>query len=115
MSENFDIKNFTDPFKVLNGVLQAKKILKKEKPDIIFSKGGFVAVPVVIAASIKKIPVVDLKDGQAVSGKSGLRDTYQPLQTVFAPSSDPIEIAQGLKLNGADELYIADLGTNIKI
>ena len=58
---------------------------------------------------IKKIPVLDLKDGQAVSGKSGLRDKYQPLQTVFAPSSDPIEIAQGLKLNGADELYIADL------
>lgn len=58
---------------------------------------------------IKKIPVLDLKDGQAVSGKSGLRDTYQPLQTLFAPSSDPIEIAQGLKLNGADELYIADL------
>ena len=58
---------------------------------------------------IKKIPVLDLKDGQAVSGKSGLRDTYPPLQTVFAPSSDPVEIAQGLKLNGADELYIADL------
>ncbi|WP_296860675.1 HisA/HisF family protein [uncultured Methanobrevibacter sp.] len=58
---------------------------------------------------IKKIPVLDLKDGQAVSGKSGLRDTYQPLQTVFAPSSNPVEIAQGLKLNGADELYIADL------
>lgn len=58
---------------------------------------------------IKKIPVLDLKGGQAVSGKSGLRDTYQPLQTVFAPSSNPVEIAQGLKLNGADELYIADL------
>ena len=58
---------------------------------------------------IKKIPVLDLKDGQAVSGKSGLRDTYQPLQTVFAPSSNPVEIAQGLKLNGADEIYIADL------
>ena len=58
---------------------------------------------------IKKIPVLDLKEGQAVSGKSGLRDTYQPLQTVFAPSSSPVEIAQGLKLNVADELYIADL------
>lgn len=58
---------------------------------------------------IKKIPVLDLKDGLAVSGKSGLRDTYQPLQTVFAPSSNPIDIAQGLKINGADELYIADL------
>lgn len=58
---------------------------------------------------IKKIPVLDLKNGQAVSGKSGLRDTYQPLQTIFAPSSNPIEIAQGLKINGANELYIADL------
>ena len=54
----FDVKNFTDPFKIVKGIAQAIKILSKEKPDIIFSKGGFVAVPVVIAASIKKIPVV---------------------------------------------------------
>ena len=58
---------------------------------------------------IKKIPVIDLKQHQAVSGKSGIRDTYQPLNTVFALSSNPVEIAQGLKLNGADEMYIADL------
>ena len=58
---------------------------------------------------IKKIPVIDLKQRQAVSGKSGMRDTYTPLKTVFAPSSNPVEIAQGLKLNGADEMYIADL------
>ncbi len=58
---------------------------------------------------IKKIPVIDLKQHQAVSGKSGMRDTYAPLRTVFAPSSNPVEIAQGLKLNGADEMYIADL------
>lgn len=58
---------------------------------------------------IKKIPVIDLKQHQAVSGKSGMRDTYQPLRTIFAPSSNPVEIAQGLKLNGADEMYIADL------
>ena len=58
---------------------------------------------------IKKIPVIDLKQHQAVCGKSGMRDTYQPLSTVFASSSNPVEIAQGLKLNGADEMYIADL------
>lgn len=58
---------------------------------------------------IKKIPVIDLKQHHAVSGKSGMRDTYQPLKTVFASSSNPVEIAQGLKLNGADEMYIADL------
>ena len=54
----FDVKNFTDPFKIIKGIAQSLKILSKEKPDIIFSKGGFVAVPVVIAASIKNIPVV---------------------------------------------------------
>ena len=58
---------------------------------------------------LKKIPVIDLKQHQAVSGKSGMRDTYTPLNTVFASSSNPVEIAQGLKLNGADEMYIADL------
>ena len=58
---------------------------------------------------IKKIPVIDLKQHQAVSGKSGMRETYQPLNTVFAPSANPVEIAQGLKLNGAGEMYIADL------
>lgn len=54
----FDIKNFTDPLKVLKGVTDAMRILSKEKPDVIFSKGGFVTVPVVMAASLKKIPVV---------------------------------------------------------
>lgn len=54
----FDIKNFSDPFKVIKGVFQAKKIIKNEKPDVVFSKGGFVAVPVVIGAYLNKIPVL---------------------------------------------------------
>lgn len=65
----FDLKNFSDPFKVAKGVMDAMKILSKEKPDVIFSKGGFVTVPVVMAASIKKIPVIshesDLTPGLA--------------------------------------------------
>ena len=51
-------KNLSDIFKVLAGMRQAKKLLKKLKPDVLFSKGGFVAVPVVHAASKRKIPVV---------------------------------------------------------
>lgn len=54
----FDLKNFSDPFRVLKGFGEAKKLLKQLKPDIIFSKGGFVAVPVVIAAKRCKIPAV---------------------------------------------------------
>lgn len=54
----FDVKNFTDPFRVLKGFQEAKKLLKELKPDIIFSKGGFVTVPVVIAAKKCKIPAI---------------------------------------------------------
>lgn len=54
----FDVKNFSDPFKVLKGYSDAKKLLKKLKPDIIFSKGGFVTVPVVIAAKRLSIPAI---------------------------------------------------------
>ncbi len=54
----FDIKNFSDPFRVIKGFVEAKKILKTLKPDIIFSKGGFVSVPVVRAAAMLKIPCI---------------------------------------------------------
>ena len=54
----FDLKNFSDPFRVLKGYFEAKKFMKKYKPDIVFSKGGFVTVPVVYAASKYKIPVI---------------------------------------------------------
>lgn len=54
----FSLKNFSDPFKVLAGVGQAFTTIRKVKPSIIFSKGGFVSVPVVIAARLAKIPVV---------------------------------------------------------
>lgn len=54
----FDLKNFTDPFKVLKGFAEASSLLKKLKPDVVFSKGGFVSVPVVLAAKRKHIPVI---------------------------------------------------------
>lgn len=54
----FSMKNFTDPFRVGAGVLQALAVLRKVRPEIIFSKGGFVSVPVVMAAKLANIPVV---------------------------------------------------------
>ena len=54
----FDPKNFSDPFKVLKGYAQSIRLLKKIKPDVVFSKGGFVSVPVVLAAKHYKIPVI---------------------------------------------------------
>ncbi len=54
----FDVKNFSDPFRVIKGFSEAKKLMKELKPDVVFSKGGFVAVPVVLAAKSKKIPAI---------------------------------------------------------
>ena len=54
----FDWKNFSDPFKVLKGYGQAISILRKLKPDVVFSKGGFVSVPVVLAAKHCHIPAI---------------------------------------------------------
>lgn len=54
----FDLKNFTDPFRVIKGYNEAKKKLAEIKPDLVFSKGGFVAVPVVRAAAKLGIPCI---------------------------------------------------------
>ena len=54
----FSWQNFVDPFKTLFGIIQCYFLLKKIKPDVVFSKGGFVAFPVVSAAWLNRIPVV---------------------------------------------------------
>ncbi len=54
----FDLKNFSDPFKVIRGLRQAIHFMHKLKPDIVFSKGGFVSVPVVLAAKMCHIPAI---------------------------------------------------------
>lgn len=54
----FDWKNFTDPFRVIKGYFEAKKLIKELKPDAVFSKGGFVSVPVVMAASKCHVPAI---------------------------------------------------------
>lgn len=53
-----DPKNLTDPFRILKGYNQSRKLLKEIKPDVVFSKGGFVSVPIVRAAHSLKIPCV---------------------------------------------------------
>lgn len=64
-----DWQNVKDPFKVVKGAFQAYRLIKKEKPDVLFSKGGFVSVPVVLGAWLNKVPVLihesDLTPGLA--------------------------------------------------
>lgn len=54
----FSLQNFTDPFRVIKGFGEAKKLIKLLEPDVIFSKGGFVSVPVVMAGKKCKVPTI---------------------------------------------------------
>ena len=65
----FSLQNFTDPFRVVAGAFQSMHLMRKLKPDVLFSKGGFVSVPVVIGAWLCRVPAVchesDLTPGLA--------------------------------------------------
>ena len=65
----FDLKNITDIFRVLKGIRESKKLIKALKPDVCFSKGGFVSVPVAVACGRYKVPLLchesDLTPGLA--------------------------------------------------
>jgi UDP-N-acetylglucosamine--N-acetylmuramyl-(pentapeptide) pyrophosphoryl-undecaprenol N-acetylglucosamine transferase len=64
-----DLENLKDPFRIVKGVLQAYRIIRREKPGVVFSKGGFVSVPVVLGAWLNRVPVIihesDLSPGLA--------------------------------------------------
>ncbi|MFC5649652.1 undecaprenyldiphospho-muramoylpentapeptide beta-N-acetylglucosaminyltransferase [Paenibacillus solisilvae] len=64
-----DLQNVKDPFRVMKGVYQAYRLIRKLKPDVLFSKGGFVSVPVVLGAWLNRVPVLihesDLTPGLA--------------------------------------------------
>lgn len=82
-------ENIKDVFKVLKGILDARKVLKKERPDALFSKGGFVSVPVVIAAKSLKIPTIihesDLTPGLA--NKIALKFAKKSIQRLRTQSN----------------------------
>lgn len=111
----FDLKNFTDPFRVMKGFAEAKKFLKEYRPNVIFSKGGFVSVPVVRAAWVLKIPCIihesDMTPGLAnrlcISAAKKIccnfPETLQLLpkeKAVLTGSPIRAELAQGNKIAG---------------
>lgn len=111
----FDPKNLTDPFRVIKGFAEARKFLREHKPDVVFSKGGFVAVPVVRAAASLGIPCIihesDMTPGLAnrmcipVARKvcCNFPETLRQLpeeKAVLTGSPIRAELAQGNKLAG---------------
>ncbi len=112
-----DVKNLTDPFKVIKGYGEAVKLMKELKPDIVFSKGGFVSVPVVLAAKKCKIPVIshesDMTPGLAnkIAKPAATRICCNFPETVsLLPKNKAVltgtpirqELLQGSRLTGLD-------------
>jgi UDP-N-acetylglucosamine--N-acetylmuramyl-(pentapeptide) pyrophosphoryl-undecaprenol N-acetylglucosamine transferase len=112
-----DVKNLTDPFRVIKGYGEAKKYLKELQPDVVFSKGGFVSVPVVRAAASLHIPCIihesDMTPGLAnklcipVADKicCNFPETMQNMpegKAVLTGSPIRSELTQGNKLAGLD-------------
>jgi len=54
----FDLKNFTDPIRVVQGGFEAAGLMRRLRPNVLFSKGGFVSVPVVYGAWLHRVPAV---------------------------------------------------------
>ena len=113
----FDVKNLTDPFRVIKGYSEARKFLKEYRPDVVFSKGGFVSVPVVRAAASLKIPCIihesDMTPGLAnklcfpVAKKicCNFPETFKMLpeeKAVLTGTPIRAELAQGNKLAGLE-------------
>ena len=113
----FDPKNLSDPFRVLKGFTEARKYLKQFKPDVVFSKGGFVSVPVVRAAASLGIPCIihesDMTPGLAnklcipVAAKvcCNFPETLKLLpenKAVLTGSPIRAELAKGNKIAGLD-------------
>ena len=85
----FTWKNFTDPFKVIRGMGQSKRILRELKPRVLFSKGGFVSVPVVFGAKSAGVPVV-LHESDYTAGLANKLSA--PKASVICTSFDPKEL-----------------------
>jgi UDP-N-acetylglucosamine--N-acetylmuramyl-(pentapeptide) pyrophosphoryl-undecaprenol N-acetylglucosamine transferase len=113
----FDVKNFSDPFRVIKGYSEARRILKTLKPDVVFSKGGFVSVPVVRAAASLKIPCIihesDMTPGLAnrlcipVASKvcCTFPETLQEIpedKAVLTGSPIRAELSEGSRLRGME-------------
>lgn len=122
-----DIKNFTDPFRVIKGFAEARKFIKNYKPDVVFSKGGFVSVPVIRAAASLGIPCVihesDMTPGLAnkmcipVAQKicCNFPETLKQLpesKAVLTGSPIRTELTQGNKLAG---LNMCGFSANIPV
>lgn len=88
LRRSLDLRNLTIPFKLVKGVCDAKRLLKQLRPSVVFSKGGFVAYPVVRAAAGLKIPIVAHESDMSMGLANRLSAKYcKIICTTFAQTA----------------------------
>ncbi len=88
-------KNITMPFKVISGIIKAGKIIDKVKPDVVFSKGGYVSIPTVIAASIRKVPVITHESDYTIGLANKISSIYsKKVLTSFPETASELKNGQ---------------------
>ncbi len=106
LQRKFTLKNLAIPFKVFNGIRAAGKIIDKIKPDVVFSKGGFVAVPTVVAAKRRGVPVIshesDYTVGLANSVTAGL---CKKVLTSFPETAEKLKNGEYVGAPLRDDLF----------
>jgi UDP-N-acetylglucosamine--N-acetylmuramyl-(pentapeptide) pyrophosphoryl-undecaprenol N-acetylglucosamine transferase len=112
---SFNFKNFAIPISLLNSIAKAKKILKDIKPDVVFSKGGYVALPVVYAARILKIPVIAHESDLSIGLANKLSSKFcKTVYTSFFESSKKLKNGFYSGSPIREELFSADKNTALK-
>ncbi len=106
LSRSLTVKNLSIPFKVSSGIKQAEKILDELKPDVVFSKGGYVAIPVVIAAKKRKIPIVAHESDYSLGLANKITALFcQKLLTSFPHTAKTIKRGEYVGSPIRDELF----------
>jgi len=102
----FSLKNFTDIFKIFIGVFQSFFLLRKNRPVAIFAKGGFVAVPVAIAARVLQIEIISHEsDARLGLANRILQKLGARVLRNFAEKNFPVPVAPGILNSEKVEIF----------
>ncbi len=95
LNRKFNFQNFTIPFKLVSGYIKAGKLLDELKPDVIFSKGGYVAVPTILAGKKRKIPIISHESDYSMGLANRLTAKYcKKVLTSFTDTAKTLKNAE---------------------
>ncbi|MDV2582473.1 undecaprenyldiphospho-muramoylpentapeptide beta-N-acetylglucosaminyltransferase [Alkalibacillus haloalkaliphilus] len=106
------LENMKDPFRVLKGVMQARKIIKQVKPRLVFSKGGFVSVPVVMASRMAGVPSIIHESDYTPGLANKIATNFAKyILTTFPETNEHLPQKKAINIGAIvrDELFDGDL------